>query len=250
MLLKDRVAIVTGGNTGIGRAIVEAYVTEGAKVAIGYITKDEEAQALVAKIQGQGGQALAIRCDVSEEAQVQSMVEQVMGEYGQIDILVNMAGIWSSNTIADMTVQEWDRMMAVHLRGHFLCSHFVLPHMIKRGYGKIINTASQLGQIGQANTVHYCAAKAGVIGFTKSLAREVGPLGIYVNAIAPGPIATDLVPQKLDGGANRKRLIESLPLRRIGSVEDVAPTAVFLASDQSNYYAGQTLGPNGGDVML
>lgn len=250
MLLKDRVAIVTGGNTGIGRAIVEAFVTEGARVVIGYITREEEAQALAAEIRGQGGQALAVRCDVADEAQVQSMVEQVLGEFGQIDILVNNAGIWSTNTIAAMSVQEWDRMIAVHLRGHFLCTHYVLPHMIKRGYGKIINTASQLGQIGRENAVHYSAAKAGVIGFTKALSREVGPQGIYVNAIAPGPIATDLVPQTPDGAANRQHLIESLPLRRIGSVADVAPTAVFLASDLSNYYAGQTLGPNGGDVML
>lgn len=229
---------------------MQAYAREGAAVAIGYVAKEEEATALVAEIQAGGGRALAVRCDVSDEPQVQAMVERVIATFGQLDILVNMAGIWTTNTIAEMSVAEWDRMIAVHLRGHFLCAHYVLPHMLQRGYGKIINTASQLGQIGREKAVHYSAAKAGIIGFTKALAREVGPLGVYVNAIAPGPIQTDLVPQTPDSAANRQRLLDSLPLRRLGTVEDVAPTAVFLASDLSNYYAGQTLGPNGGDVML
>lgn len=246
MLLREKVALVTGGNTGIGRAIVEAYAAEGAHVAIGYIAREDETEKLMAALRAQGTQALAIRCDVTDELQVQTMVEQVVTRFGQIDILVNNAGIWTTNTIAEMPVAEWDRMIAVHLRGHFLCTHYALPHMLKRGYGKIINIASQLGQIGREKAAHYCAAKAGVIGFTKALSREVGPLGVYVNAIAPGPIRTDLVPPTPD----RVPVEKTLPLRRIGSVEDVAPTAVFLASNLSNYYAGQTLGPNGGDVML
>lgn len=250
MLLHQRVALITGGNTGIGRAIAQAFAREGASVAIGYVAQEEEATQLMGELRALGVKGLAVKCDVSNEEHVQAMVERVVSEFGQIDILVNNAGIWSTNTIAEMSVAEWDRMIAVHLRGHFLCTHFVLPHMIQRGYGKVINLASQLGQVGRETAVHYSAAKAGVIGFTKALSREVGPLGIYVNAIAPGPIRTDLVPQTPDSAANRERLETSLPLRRLGTVEDVAPTAVFLASNLSNYYAGQTLGPNGGDVML
>jgi 3-oxoacyl-[acyl-carrier protein] reductase len=249
MLLKGRVALVTGGNTGIGKAIVHAFAAEGAHVAVAYIAKEDEAASLVSELRTKGAQAIAVRCDITDEAQVEAMVARVVNEFGRLDILVNNAGIWTANTIAEMPVAEWDRMIAVHLRGHFLCTHFALPHMLKRGYGKIINMASQLGQIGRERAAHYSAAKAGVIGFTKALSREVGPLGIYVNAIAPGPIRTDLVPFDPDA-PNGIPTEELLPLRRLGEVADVASTAVFLASEQSNYYAGQTLGPNGGDVML
>lgn len=250
MLLEGKVALITGGNTGIGRAIAEAMAREGASVAINCVGEEAAAAELVRGLGAQGVQAMAVPGDVSVEEQVQAMVARVVELFGQIDVLVNNAGIYNACPVVDMPVETWDRMIAVHLRGTFLCTHYVLPHMLARRYGKIINTASQLGQIGRENVAHYCAAKAGIIGFTKALSREVGPLGIYVNAIAPGPIRTGLVPQTPDSAANRRRLEESLPLRRIGEVGDVAPTAVFLASDLSNYYAGQTLGPNGGDVML
>lgn len=146
-----------------------------------------------------------------------------------------------------MTPEQWDRMIAVHHRGTFLCVHYVLPAMLAQGSGKIITMGSQLGQIGREGWAHYAAAKGGITAFTKALAREMGPRGIGVNCIAPGPISTGIAPGDDEGDA---RLRASLPLRRFGSVDDVTPTAVFLAAATSDYYAGQTLGPNGSDVML
>jgi len=169
---------------------------------------------------------------------------------------VTNAGIADLSPVAEMPVEVWDRMIAVHLRGTFLCTHDVLPSMLARGEGTIITIGSQLGQIGRENWTHYYAAKGGIIAFTKALAREVGPRGIRVNCIAPGPIQTGLVsaattpPEPSQEERASVRLQETLPLRRLSEVEDVAPTAVFLASADAQYYAGQTLGPNGGDVML
>jgi len=169
---------------------------------------------------------------------------------------VTNAGIADLSPVAEMPVEVWDRLIAVHLRGTFLCTHDVLPSMLARGEGTIITIGSQLGQIGRENWTHYYAAKGGIIAFTKALAREVGPRGIRVNCIAPGPIQTGLVsaattpPEPSQEERASVRLQETLPLRRLSEVEDVAPTAVFLASADAQYYAGQTLGPNGGDEML
>jgi 3-oxoacyl-[acyl-carrier protein] reductase len=148
----------------------------------------------------------------------------------------------------ELPVPEWDRVIGVNLRGCFLCTRMVLPGMLARGRGKVINVASQLGQIGGTEMVHYSASKAGVIGLTKALAREVSGKGVHVNAIAPGPILTEMMAQETEEWANAK--LAELPIGRFGEVHEVAPTAVFLASDDSSYYVGQTLGPNGGDVML
>jgi len=150
--------------------------------------------------------------------------------------------------LAEMPVEEWDRVMAVNLRGVFLCTRFVLPHMLAQGHGKIISIASNLGQIGGAEMVHYSASKGGVIAFTKALAREVSTRGVQVNAIAPGPILTDMM--KLETPEWRDQKLSELALGRFGQAYEVAPTAVFLASDDSSYYVGQTLSPNGGDTML
>jgi 3-oxoacyl-[acyl-carrier protein] reductase len=162
--------------------------------------------------------------------------------------LVNNAGIFGQVFLAEMPVEEWDRIMAVNLRGVFLCTRFVLPHMLAQGSGKIISIASNLGQIGGTEMVHYSASKGGVIAFTKALAREVSTKGVQVNAIAPGPILTDMMTLETDAWRNQK--LSELALGRFGQTDEVAPTAVFLASDDSSYYVGQTLSPNGGDTML
>jgi 3-oxoacyl-[acyl-carrier protein] reductase len=172
----------------------------------------------------------------------------VTGELGDVDILVNDAGTMGQFLFEELTVAEWDRVMGVNLRGVFLCTRAVIPGMLERGRGKIINVASQLGQIGGVEMVHYSASKAGVIGFTKALAREVSTRGVHVNAIAPGPILTAMMEEETEAWAARK--LAELPIGRFGEVGEVAPTAVFLASDESSYYVGQTLCPNGGDVML
>jgi len=247
-VLDGRKALVTGGGRGIGRAIALAFAREGADVAVNDYRNFDEARAVVAQIEALGQRALAVEADVADEAAVRQMVARVHDAFGRIDILVNNAGIVTLAPVETMDVTLWDETIAIHLRGTFLVTRLVLPGMLERGSGRIINLASQIGQIGRERFAHYAAAKAGIIGFSKSLAREVGPRGVLVNCIAPGPIATGIVPADPTGPTTD--YISPLPLRRVGTVDEVAPTAVFLASDAATYYTGQTLGPNGGDVMI
>jgi 3-oxoacyl-[acyl-carrier protein] reductase len=208
----------------------------------------DAASQVAGQVEAMGRSALVVEADVGREDAVRGMVERVHGRFGRVDVLVNNAGFVTLSLVENMDVTLWDDMMATHLRGTFLVTRHVLPGMLERGHGRIINIASQIGQIGRPRFAHYAAAKAGIIGFTKSLAREVGERGVLVNCIAPGPINTGIVPQI--PGAPMADYISPLPLHRVGEPDEVAPTAVFLASDASTYYCGQTLGPNGGDVML
>jgi 3-oxoacyl-[acyl-carrier protein] reductase len=246
--LLDRVAIVTGGARGIGGGIAAAFAAEGADVVIADVLGEDVAAPVLASIADAGRRSLLVHTDVSDEQQVRAMVDRAYEEFGTVDILVNDAGIFGQFFFHELTVAEWDRVLGVNLRGVFLCTRFVLPRMLERGQGNVINVASQLGQIGGVEMVHYSASKAGVIGFTKALAREVSTKGIRVNAIAPGPILTDMMAEETEEWAARK--LAELPIGRFGEVDEIAPTAVFLASDDSSYYVGQTLCPNGGDVML
>jgi 3-oxoacyl-[acyl-carrier protein] reductase len=246
--LESKVAVVTGGHRGIGRGIVEAFAAEGADVAIADIVPEESAAAALEAIRTAGRRSLYIQTDVSKEDQVRRMADVVYSTFDRVDILVNDAGVFSQHFLWEMPVEEWDRVVGINLRGTFLCTRFILPGMLERGYGNIINIASQLGQIGGTEMVHYSASKGGVIAFTKALAREVSSKGVRVNAIAPGPILTDMMAAETDEWRNAK--LAELPIGRFGEVHEVAPTAVFLASDDASYYVGQTLGPNGGDVML
>jgi 3-oxoacyl-[acyl-carrier protein] reductase len=246
--LLDRVAIVTGGARGIGGAIAVAFAGEGADVVIADRLGEDVARPVLDAIARAGRRALFVGTDISDETSVSAMVDRAYDEFGEIDVLVNNAGTFSQVFLHELSVQEWDRVMGVNLRGCFLCTRMVLPRMLERGRGKVINVASQLGQIGGTEMVHYSASKAGVIGFTKALAREVSTKGIHVNAIAPGPILTDMMAEETEEWAAQK--LSELPIGRFGEVHEVAPTAVFLASDESSYYVGQTLCPNGGDVML
>jgi 3-oxoacyl-[acyl-carrier protein] reductase len=245
--LRDKVAIVTGGARGIGGAIATAFANEGADVVIADRLGEDVARPVLDAIEAAGRRALLVSTDVSDEDSVRAMVDRAY-EFGEIDVLVNNAGTFGQFFLHELAVEEWDRVIGVNLRGVFLCTRMVLPHMLERGHGKIINVASQLGQIGGTEMVHYSASKAGVIGLTKALAREVSTKGIHVNAIAPGPILTDMMAEETEEWAAQK--LSELPIGRFGEVHEVAPTAVFLASDESSYYVGQTLCPNGGDVML
>jgi 3-oxoacyl-[acyl-carrier protein] reductase len=246
MRLDGKIALVTGASRGIGRGIAEALAQEGAKVAVNYFGSPEAANEVVEGIIASGGDALAVQADVSDEQDVTRMINQILDRWGRIDVLVNNAGILTQSHLAEMPTTMWDEMMRVNLRSAFLVTRAVLPGMLARKQGRIIYVASQLGLKGAPDLVHYSAAKAALIGMTRALAREVAP-HIQVNAIAPGPIETDMVAGITDDWKAMK--MAELPLARFGQVREVAPTAVFLASDDGAYYTGQVLGPNGGDVM-
>jgi 3-oxoacyl-[acyl-carrier protein] reductase len=246
--LTGKTAIVTGAANGIGRGIAEAFAAEGADVAIADIVTAERAQSVLDTIRQSGQKALFVRTDVADEQQVRAMVDTVLETFGHVDILVNNAGIFTQSLLESMPVADWDRVLNVNLRGTFLCTRYVLPHLLAQGGGRIINIASQLAYLGGTEVAHYSASKGAVIAFTKAVAREVATRNVLVNAIAPGPIVTDLLRSETEEWKAAK--LADLPIGRFGEVSEVAPTAVFLASDDASYYVGQTLGPNGGDVMV
>jgi len=243
--LAGKTAIVTGGNTGIGRAVALAFAEEGADVAVFWIDREAAAQELAGSIRSLGRRALAVRADVSHEAEVRAGVAAVLEGLGRIDVLVNNAGLQKAQAITETSVEDFDRMLAVHVRGTFLCCREVVPHMQARGSGKIINMASQLAYTGRARYSVYSAAKGAVLTFTRALAQELAP-AIQVNAVAPGLVDTgfDPLPE-----SRKREIAAALPLQRLGRPDDVAPVFVFLASDEARYFCGQTLGPNGGEIM-
>jgi 3-oxoacyl-[acyl-carrier protein] reductase len=246
MRLIDRTALVTGGNTGIGHSVCEAYAREGARVAVGWFEREADAHALVAAIKEAGGDALAVHLDVTDEASVMAAVEAVTRALGAIEILVNNAGVQRARSIFDTTVEQFDRMLAVHLRGAFLCSREVARGMVTAKSGRIINVCSQLGYIGRGDYTAYSAAKGGLIAFTRALARELAPHGVLVNGVAPGLVDTGFDPLSEQAKAEHAA---GLPLGRLGTPEDMVSAFVFLAGDESRYYCGQLLHPNGGEIM-
>lgn len=242
-------ALVTGASRGIGRGIAEGLADAGARVAVNHPpdrVEQDVAEDVVETIEDAGGEAMTLEGDVSDADSVRSMIETFEDRWSAVDVLVNNAGILTQSRLVEMPVEMWDETMDVDLRGVFLTTRFALPGMIEEGNGSIINVASQLGIKGAEELVHYSAAKGGVIALTRALAREVSPT-VRVNAIAPGPIETDLLNDITEEWREAKKA--ELPMDRIGQVEDVVPTAVFLASDDSAYYTGQTLSPDGGDAM-
>ncbi len=238
--------MITGGNTGIGRAIALAYAEEGADVAVAWIDREAEATSLVKEILSLGRRALAVRADVTVEADVVALFQKTVAAFGRLDILVSNAGIQRPQAITDMSVGDWDRMMAVHLRGAFLCGREASRHMIPRGSGWMIFTCSQLGYIGRERYTAYSAAKAGLIVFMRSLAKELAPHGILVNGVSPGLVDTGFDPLSEEV---KRAHAASLPLKRLGTPEDMTSAYVFLASDEARYYCGQLLHPNGGEIM-
>ena len=244
--LADKVALITGGNTGIGRAVALAYAHEGADVGVAYIAREPEARSLVAEVEKLGRRALALRADVTVETDVRAMVRGVVEGLGRVDILVNNAGIQRPQAITEMTVDDWDRMIDVHMRGAFLCCREIAGHMISRKTGRIIVLTSQLAYIGRPRYTAYSAAKGGLLAFTRALAQELAPHGILVNSVSPGLIDTGFDP--LSDEVKRAHAA-SLPLKRLGTPEDLVGAFVFLASDESRYFCGQTLHPNGGEIM-
>jgi len=239
--LAGRTALITGGNTGIGRAVALAYAREGARVAFTWIEREPEAKSLAAQING-----LALRCDVTVEADVKGAIDETVRSFGKLDVLVSNAGIQRPQAIGEMSVADWDRMMAVHLRGAFLCSREAARVMRPRRSGRILFTCSQLGYVGRERYTAYSAAKGGLIVFMRSLAKELAPDGILVNGVAPGLIDTGFDPLPEE---TKRAHAAGLPLGRLGTPEEVASAYVFLASDEAAYYCGQLLHPNGGEIM-
>ena len=247
--LKGRRALITGGSRGIGAAIAGVFADAEAEVAICHLSDDENAAALAQDLEARGHKLHAGSCDVADADAVADFTQTLQQDFGTIDILVNCAGIGGDLDFTDMDVATWDRMIAVNLRSVFLVTHQLFPGMVERGYGRIINVASQLAYKGAPGLVHYCAAKAGVVGFTRALAYEGAPHNVLVHGIAPGPVETPLLSGLSDDWRAMKKA--QLPVGRFGRVEEIAPTALLLASEKAGaFYCGQTLSPNGGDVML
>jgi 3-oxoacyl-[acyl-carrier protein] reductase len=243
--LDGRVAVVTGAATGLGRAIALLYAKEGAD--LGLVDRNGEGASTVARhIEAQGRRAAAARADVGHEAQVERAFARLREALGDPDILVNNAGIATVSRLEDMATALWDEMLRVNLRSVFLCTRAVLPAMRARRWGRIINISSQLAHKGGEGMAHYAAAKAGILGLTRSLAHEVTADNIAVNAICPGPLDTDM---KLPPEWAAKKRSELL-IGRSGRVEEIAPTALLLATEEAAYYVGATFNPNGGDIMV
>lgn len=247
MQLEQKRAVITGAASGIGLAIASLFAREGARLVLTDRHADN-LQNAVAACRQRGAECIGVVADVGQVAGAQSGVDACVEQFGGIDILVNNAGMLSQARCTDISLEMWDEMMAVDLRSVFLASQRALPWMLAQKWGRIINVASQLGIKGGAELCHYAAAKAGVIGFTKSLALEVSAQNVLVNAIAPGPIETPLI-EGLNSEWKKAKAAE-LPLGRFGRAEEIAPVALLLASEPGgNLFVGQTLGPNSGDVM-
>lgn len=244
---RNRTVLITGASRGIGAATARAFSREGYNVAINCFRSYDSAVKLKDEIISGGGRAGIYRADISDSDAVEAMVRDVQGDFGRIDVLVNNAGIAGQKLVTDITLEEWERMFAVNMTGVFLCSKHVARHMISRKSGKIINVSSIWGITGASLETHYSASKAAVIGFTKALAKELGPSNIQVNCVAPGVIDTDMNRGLTE--ADIMSLKETTPLERIGTPEDVAELILFLASPKADFITGQVLSPNGGFII-
>jgi 3-oxoacyl-[acyl-carrier protein] reductase len=245
--LENKVAVVTGASRGIGRAIALELARRGAHVVVNYNRSPQAAAEVVAAVEAQGGQATAVQADVSDLSQARALIQAAVDTYGRLDVLVNNAGVTRDQLILMMKEEDWDTVIQVNLKSLFNTCKAAARKMIRQRYGRIVNISSVAGLAGQGGQTNYAAAKAGVIGFTKSLAKELGPRHVTVNAIAPGLIPTDLtadLPEEL-----RQRALDLTPLGRMGRAEEVAYAVAFLASDEAAFITGAVLPVDGGLVM-
>lgn len=247
MKLEGKKALVTGASRGIGRAIALALAAEGADVAVNYAGSEAAAKEVVAEIEAMGRKAFVIQADISSNAAATEMIDKVVAEFGRIDILVNNAGITRDGLLMRMKEEDWDAVLTTNLKGVFNCTKASIKYMMKQRAGHIVSISSVVGLMGNAGQANYAAAKAGVIGFTKAVAKEVAARGITVNAVAPGFIQTDMT--KVLSEKVVEGMKASIPLARLGDPEDIAKAVVFLASDDASYITGQTLNVDGGMVM-
>lgn len=247
MRLSGKVALVTGSARGIGRAIAEAFSAEGATVVVSDVGSDAGARETLAALEAAGGKGMVEMLDVSDPAQVDAGVKRILDALGRVDILVNNAGITRDNLLMRMSEEEFDAVLRVNLKGTWLMTKTVSRQMMKQRYGRVINLSSVVGMMGNAGQSNYAAAKAGIIGFTKSMARELAPRNITVNAIAPGFIRTAMTAGLPE--AVQKGFLGQIPLGRFAEPREVAELALFLASDAASYITGQVIGINGGMYM-
>lgn len=247
MHVDNKVALITGASRGIGRATALELAKAGAKIVINYAGNAAAAQEVLKAIQDMGGQAIAVQANIAVAAEVDELIEKTVAAFGSIDILVNNAGITRDTLLMRMKEADWDAVLDTNLKGVFLCTKAVSKLMLKQRSGRIINMTSVVGLTGNASQANYAAAKAGVVGFTKSMAKELGSRGITVNAVAPGFIATDMTEVLPD--SVKEQMTSTIPLGRPGTPSDVAKAVLFLCSDAAAYITGQTLNVDGGMVM-
>ncbi|HTM64937.1 MAG TPA: 3-oxoacyl-[acyl-carrier-protein] reductase [Flavipsychrobacter sp.] len=243
-LLENKVALITGASRGIGEAIAIKFAQQGANIAFTYLSSDERAKALEEKLAGFGVKAKAYKSDAGDYAATEQLAAEVIKEFGTIDICVNNAGISRDNLLLRLTPEQWDEVMQANLKSVYNLTRQVIKPMMKARSGSIINLSSIVGMKGNPGQSSYAASKAGIIGFTKSIAQEIGSRNIRVNAIAPGFVETDMTHYLKDGGA--EKWFEKIPLQRFGRPEEIADVALFLASDMSSYITGQVLSACGG----
>ena len=247
MLLENQIVLVTGGSRGIGKAAALACAREGAHIIINYAGNVKAAEETVKEISDLGQKCLAVQADISKLADVERLIEEATAEFGKIDILVNNAGITRDGLLMRMKEEDWDAVIETNLKGIFLCTKAVIRGMMKQRSGRIINMTSVVGVMGNAGQANYAAAKAGVIGFTKSTAKELASRGITVNAIAPGFIHSDMtsvLPENV-----KEEMVKAIPIGRMGEADEVADTVIFLASNSARYITGQVIHVDGGMVM-
>lgn len=247
--LKDKVALITGGSRGIGAATAILLAEAGADIAINYLNSEANARRVVDRIQALGRKSAAIRADVSNDAQAKELVQSVILKFGRLDILVNNAGIWTRAPIGLTDKSVWDATYLTNVQSYLSVTNAAVPHLMK-SRGRIINITSTAGQRGEAFHSHYAASKGAITAFTKSIAVELGPQGILVNNVAPGWVDNDLNREVFSDAGFKKTVIESIPIRRIASSEDVAGAVLFLASDLSRHITGSTISVNGGAVLV
>lgn len=247
--LKDKIAVVTGGSRGIGRATVDCFVKLGARVIVNYVKDERAAAEAVSGAEQNGGEALAVRADVSRADEAGRLIAAALDAFGRIDFLVCNAGIWEGAPIEELTEETWDRMIDLNLKGTWSVCHAAVPHMKRQRFGRIVIVSSTAGQRGEANVSHYAASKGGQISFTKSLAAELGPFGINVNSVAPGWVDTDMCADVFADQSLRKSIEDSIPVGRVASPEDIGWPIVFLCSEWARHINGEILNVNGGSVL-
>ncbi len=247
--LKGRVALVTGGSRGIGRATAELLAQHGVSVVVNYVREEDAAAAVVKTIEEFGGNALAVKADVSRIQDSEALLEKTLERFSRLDLLICNSGIWEGAPLAEMSEELWDRVIDVNLKGTWTICRAATPAMKKQNFGKIVIVSSTAGQRGEANVSNYAASKGGQISFMKSLAVEVAPYGINVNCVAPGWVDTEMTARVFAAESFRREVTESIPLRRIATAEDIARPIVFLCSNWARHITGEVLSINGGSVL-